>query len=234
MQHLLRPLSLAAALALGAGAAHAQSMAITEWMYSGAGPEFIEFTNMSGSAIDLTGWVYDDDSAISTSTTPLGSKTSGASLSSLGLVAAGESVILTEGSADAFRTAWGLSASVKIIGGYTNNLGRADQINIFDATGAVIDSLSYDDQNYAGTVRTQYASGTATSAAALSGATVTASAWVLSSVGDSYGSIASSTGDIGNPGHFVFAPVPEASTVAMMLAGLGLLGAAARRTRRAA
>ncbi len=37
------------------------SMRITEWMYGGMNGEFVEFTNVEPSPIDLTGWSYDDD-----------------------------------------------------------------------------------------------------------------------------------------------------------------------------
>ncbi|HEY1091298.1 MAG TPA: lamin tail domain-containing protein, partial [Burkholderiaceae bacterium] len=82
MTTLFRPL-IAAALALAATAASAQ-VRITEWMYGGAGPEYIEFTNLGSSAINFAGWSFDDDSRLPGST----------SLSNFGLVAAGESVIL--------------------------------------------------------------------------------------------------------------------------------------------
>ena len=68
---------------------------------------------------------------------------------------------------------------------------------------------------------------------ALAPQTVAVGNWVLASVGDAYGSYASSFGDVGNPGRFVYAPVPEPETYALMLAGLGVL-AAARRLRRGA
>jgi hypothetical protein len=81
-------------------------MRITEWMYSRASGEFIEFTNMSHTAIDMTGWSFDDDHV-----------TAGAfDLSAFGLVQPGESVVITESAAETFRTAWGLAPTVKIIG----------------------------------------------------------------------------------------------------------------------
>jgi hypothetical protein len=59
-------------------------MRITEYMYSGLGGEFIEFTNRSDAPIDMTGWSYDDDHAVP-----------GAfSLSAFGVVQPGESVVL--------------------------------------------------------------------------------------------------------------------------------------------
>jgi len=49
-------------------------------------------------------------------------------------------------------------------------------------------------------------------------------------VGDSFGSVASTTGMVGNPGVFALA-FPEPETYALMLAGLGLLGFMARRRK---
>jgi MYXO-CTERM domain-containing protein len=199
----------AIALIAAAGAADA-GMRITEWMYSGGGPEFVEFTNLSGSAIDMTGWSYDDDSRIP-----------GAfDLSAFGVVAAGESVVITEGDASEFRTSWGLSNTVKIIGGYTNNLGRNDEINLFNADSALVDRLTYGDQNFPGSIRTQGASGNVLPASIGANDPF---GWVLSFVGDVYGSTTDAAGDLGNPGQYIPAPA------ALALLGLGGLSAARRR-----
>lgn len=168
-------------------------MRITEWMYSGTSGEFIEFTNMSQAPIDMTGWSFDDDHALP-----------GAfSLSAFGVVQPGESVVITESAAATFRTAWGLGAGVKIIGGLGsgsgNNLARNDQINLYDAGGALIDRLTYGDQTYPGTIRTQNASGQ-TCAASLGLDDV--HAWRLSTVADAFGSAAAVTGEIGTPGTY--------------------------------
>jgi hypothetical protein len=48
------------------------------------------------------------------------------------VVAPGQSVILTDETASDFATIWELS-DVKIIGGNTANLGRNDEINLYDA-----------------------------------------------------------------------------------------------------
>lgn len=58
----------------------------------------------------------------------------------------GESVIFTEATADAFRAAWNLSSGVKVIGGSVNNLGRSDEVNLYDASSARVDRLTYNEQ----------------------------------------------------------------------------------------
>ena len=204
-------LALASTLALAAPAI--AQVQITEWMYGGNSGEYVEFTNLGPSAVDFTGWVYDDDSRFSTVAS------GGFSLSAFGIVRAGESVLITESSAATFRTNWSLPATVKVLGGYTNNLGRADEINLFNASGTLVDRLTYGDAVYAGTIRTQ---------------TVAPGNWVLAATTDSYGSRMATSGDVGNPGLFTLAPVPEAETWAMLLAGLGLVGAIARRRRTTA
>ncbi len=198
--------------------AHAQ-MQITEWMYNGDGAtgEYIELTNLGASAVDFTGWSFDDSS-----------RTPGSmDLSAFGSVAAGASVILTEATAADFRAAWHLAPTIQVIGGNTHNLGRGDEINLYDAGAALVDRLTYGDAIYPGTVRAQNASGTPSALSDLSAQTVTAG-WVLARVGDAYGSTASTLGDIGNPGAFTLA-VPEPSTYALLLAGLVLVAGAARR-----
>jgi predicted extracellular nuclease len=222
MKRPMHVLALAAA-ALAVNAAQAK-IEITEWMYNGNADEFIELTNMGTAPVDFAGWRYDD------SETPDAS--SGLDLSAFGTVAVGASVIISERSAALFRSAWNLGAAVKIIGGNADNLGRSDTIKIFDAGGALVDQLAFGDQNFPGTIRTQNFSGNPTSLAALAPQNVTAD-WALSAAGDVYGSYASLNGDVGNPGSFIFAPVPEPETYALMLAGLGLVAALARRRRAA-
>ena len=55
----------------------------------------------------------------------------------------GESVIGTEADAASFRTYWNLPASVKVIGyGSKDNLGRSDEINVYDGANALVDRLT--------------------------------------------------------------------------------------------
>ncbi|OGB01789.1 MAG: PEP-CTERM sorting domain-containing protein [Burkholderiales bacterium RIFCSPHIGHO2_12_FULL_69_20] len=215
----MTPLSrclLAAGLTASTLSAHAQ-VQITEWMYSGASGEYVELTNLGASAVDFTGWSFDDSSRTAGTT----------DLSAFGSVAAGASVILTEATAADFRAAWALAPTIQVIGGNTNNLGRSDEINLYDASAALVDRLTYGDVAFPGTVRTQNASGTPSALADLVPQSVTAG-WVLASMGDAYGSTASTGGDIGNPGAFTLA-VPEPSTYALLLGGLALVAGAARR-----
>jgi predicted extracellular nuclease len=209
---------LTTALALWSSAATAANMRITEWMYQGANTitgitnadEFIEFTNVDTVPIDMAGWSFDDSSRAP------GSQ----NLSGFGVVAPGESVVLTDISATDFRTAWGLAPTVKVLGGNGNNLGRADEINLYDNTNALIDRLTYDDQTIAGSPRTQNKSANPTSLAAL-GAN-NAALWALSTNGDAYGShiaIAPASGDIANPGVFAL-QVPEPASLSLLAIGL--------------
>jgi hypothetical protein len=197
-------LTTASALAIGlsiglsstAGAATIPSLKITEWMYNpvNSSGEYIEITNLSDSPIDLAGWSFDDDSRTA-GTVPL---------DGLGTLATGESAIITESSAATFRSEWDVDAQVRIIGDNAVNLGRADEINIFDGTD-LADRLTYDDQG-TGSVkgpRTQGVAGVPRAEAAL-GANEAAQ-WQLATVGDDERSWTASGGDIGSPGTSRFA-----------------------------
>lgn len=204
--------AILAATVIAAGSASAQ-IQITEWAYSVEGGEYVEFTNVGGVAIDMTGWSYDDSNPVAGTL----------DLSAIGLVQPGESVVITEATESAFRINWNLAASVKVIGEYTNNLGRGDQINLFDAGATLVDVLTYGDQDFVGSIRTQDVSGNPISAAALGADDVYQ--WQLSFVGDSYGSYTALTGEIGNPGSF---NIPAPASAALM----GLAGLVAGRRKR--
>lgn len=204
--------AVAAVLAGTLASVASAQMRITEWMYNGADGEFIEFTNVGGGAIDTTGWSFDDNSRVPGSV----------SLSAFGLVQPGESVILCEPDAATFRTNWSLSPAVDVIGLNNNNLGRADEINIYDAANVLVDRLTYDDQSLGGP-RTLEISGNPTSPAAL-GANNHA-LWQLSGDGDAFGSYVAANFGVGNPGLYV----PEPSALALLALG----GPAVVRRRRA-
>ncbi len=160
---------------------------ITEYMYQGANGEFFELTNTTSGPIDLAGWSMDDDS-----------NTAGVQdLTAAGVLAPGQSIIVTETTPATFAAAWGLSG-VTIIGPATlASLGRNDQINIYDAQGALVDRLTYGDESFPGSIRTRNFSGQ--TCLDLLGSN-DAYAWTLASVGDTWGSWSSSGGDIGTPG----------------------------------
>jgi hypothetical protein len=170
-------------------------MRITEWMYSGLGGEFIEFTNISGQPIDMTGWAYNDDRAL----------VGAFDLSAFGMVQPGESVILTEANPATFRTNWNVPATTKIIGNLGavgtggNNLSRNDEINLYDANDQLADRLPYGDQTYPGTIRTQNFTGQATCEFI---GQDSATGWIRSVVSDQFGSVLSLAGDVGTPGSY--------------------------------
>ena len=200
---------VAALVALAFTASTFGQIRITEWMYNGLGTssigEFVELTNVGGLAIDMTGWSFDDNSR----------QPGSQSLSAFGVVIPGQSVILTDMTVAAFNADWNLSGIV-VIGGNTNNLGRGDEINIYDNASTLVDRLTYDDQNLGGP-RTNGTSANPNSFAVLG--TNDCTQWTLSSVGDAFGSYHSAANETGNPGHY---PVPEPSALAMAFFG-GLL-----------
>ena len=181
-------------------------MYITEYAYQATAGEYVEFTNLSGAPIDMTGWSYDDDNR----------RPGQFDLSAFGIVQPGESVIITEGTASGFRQQWNLNDSVKVLGDYTNNLGRNDEINLFDSYGNLVDRLTYGDQNFPGTFRTQNTSANPLYPTALGINDIYQ--WVASSVDDEFGSYSSVSGNVGNPGFYV----PEPTTLFLLLSS-GLL-----------
>lgn len=200
-----------AALALAAHSASA-NIRISEWMYQGTDGEYFEIVNLGPISVDLSGWSFDDADRVP----------GAMSLSDLGILAPNQAAVVTEATAAAFRTAWGLTTAHKVLGENVNNLGRSDEINIYDNTGTLVDRLTYGDQTFSGTIRTQNKSGWNTPAGTTPWGNVT-TAWKFSVVGDSQQSKASVGGDIGSP--CVFVPTPGT----VMLAGFGLLAASKKR-----
>ena len=165
---------------------------ITEYAYDGAGTggEFIELTNVGNAPVDLTGWSFDDSSR----------QPGSFAIGGFGTVQPGESVVIAENAAEAFRTAWYLPTTVKVIGGNAQNLGRGDEINIYDASNILVDRLTYGDNvTGVGGPRTQNISAWTTPANLGANAITT---WQLSTVNDAQHSYSSVSSNIGNPGGY--------------------------------
>ncbi len=217
----------AAVAAIGiVGASNAKAAVfITEFQYNAY--EFVEFTNTGNAPVDFTGWSFDDSS-----------QTAGSfDLSGFGIVAAGESVILAELSDVDFRAAWGLSNSVKVVGLNDNNLGNGDEINIYDASSALVDRLTFGSEP-----RTNIKSAVPTIASALGANNIAQWAFTdtlagggiydLSGVLPPSGFITATNGTAtGNPGFFIDAEaaVPEPASMGL----IGVAGLLALRRRRA-
>ena len=233
--------ALILAAAAGTAATANAGIQITEFMYTGEGDEFFELTNTGTTPVDMAGWVYDDSSRVFSPSNDTGADIpdpldpeeeldAGLNLGSFGIIQPGESVVVHEGVDFVFRADWNLDPSVKTIELYENNLGRNDEINIFDASGNLVDRLTYNDQDFPGEVRARGFSANPKTLAALGANDY--GQWQLASEGDVYGSYASlavdpddNASDIASPGFFQI-PTP-ASAALLGLAGLG----AARRRR---
>lgn len=204
-QHGLTRVLIAAGVFVSLAATAQAQMRITEYQYGGGDitSEFIEFTNVGVTPVNMTNWAYDDSDG-----PPV-------SLSAFGTVNPGQSVIICEATAVAFNAAWSLSG-VTVIGSNSNNLGRNDSIKLIDNTAAIVDQLDYGDQTFPGSVRAQGRAAWPCSQA-LGGND--AYGWRLSSLGDSQGSFASSFFDLGSPGSYTSFACPAAATGACCAAG---------------
>jgi hypothetical protein len=181
--------------------------------------DWFELTNTGSTAVDITGWKMDDSSNAFASAVALNGITS---------IAAGESVIFIESAtsaSSAFISNWfGASAPAGLqIGNYTGSgvgLGTGgDGVSIFDASGVLQAKVSFGTSDSAAPFQTF------DNAAGLNNATIS----LLSAVGTNGAFLAFNGNEIGSPG--TIAAVPEASTYAMLLAGLGLVGFMARRRK---
>lgn len=143
-------IALAAMMAISPfAAAGDQDVFITEFMYTGLFGEFIELANTGSTAVDIEGWVVDDNS----SDFHIGTLLAGSST----VMFPGDTIVITEVSQAVFVQAWFIDAGhvipaelAAIVENNSNNLGRADEIHIYEDNGVLVDHLTYDDQAPAG------------------------------------------------------------------------------------
>lgn len=212
MQNPLR--SLLSVTALGvvlAGSAQAQ-LRFTEAMSSsgsGGTPDWFELTNLGSSAVDITGYKFDDSSAAFANAVALLGVTS---------IAAGQSVVFVEGTTtdvDAFRAFWGGLDSA-VIGFYSGSgisfSSGGDGLNLYTGAGVFVTGESF---------------GAASSGVSFGFDPATATFGALSAAGVNGAFVsANALANVGSPG-----AIPEPASAAALLGGLALAGVAARRRR---
>jgi len=219
----IKNIILAAALVAASSlTASAQSgICITEFSpwSSGNSPyaaDWFELTNTSASAINITGWKFDDNS---------NSFASGAALSGVTSIGAGQSVIFFEtttlaATVASFNTTWfGTTTSSLVFGSYTGSgLGLStggDAINIYNNTGTLIANVTFG----ANLGNRTFDSSTLVGNGAVS---------TLSTAGVRGAFLSANNGETGSPG-----AIPEPSTYALLI-GLGVFGIICVRRRSAA
>ncbi|AMO25299.1 hypothetical protein UC35_06740 [Ramlibacter tataouinensis] len=109
---------------------------ITEVNSNANGGDFMELYNYGTTPIDLTGWKWDDDSASF-------SDAGNAAFPAVTLPAGARLVVVNTTDVAAFRAAWGLGASVPVIGTGGPGLGNGDMIVLFDTSGKAVTWFNY-------------------------------------------------------------------------------------------
>lgn len=226
MKAMVKPLfgAVAALFLAGAPLAHA-AVAITEvapWSSgnSPVGADWFELTNTGTSSISISGWKMDDNS---------NSFSSAVALNGISSIAAGQSVIFLEGSAATaatFKTNWfGSNAPAGLQVGYYSGSGiglstGGDAVNLFNGSGVLQAKVTFGASDSSSPFQTF------DNAAGLNNAAISQ----LSVVGTNGAFVAANSSvEIGSPGSI--AAVPEPETYALLLAGLGLVGAIARKRK---
>lgn len=213
-----------AAALLSAGITAAQAAVnITEVAPWGSGKsevavDWFELTNSGLSALDISGWKMDDNSA---------QFSKAVALSGVSSMAAGQSVVFVEGTAadaTAFASLWfGTSVPAGLSVGYYSGSGvglsqSSDTVNVYNASGALQASVSFGASGASAPYQTF------DNAARLNNTTL--SQLSVTGINGAFAA-AGNASEIGSPGSV--AAVPEPETYAMLLAGLVVMGAVVRR-----
>lgn len=185
---------------------------------SAVGADWFELTNTGASAVDISGWKVDDNS---------NSFASSVSLNGVTSIVGGQSVVFIDGNAAtaaSFTSNWfGASVPAGFAIGYYSGSGvglstGGDAINIYNASGVLQANVIFGASDASSPFQTfDNAAGTNNTLISQ-----------LSVVGINGAFVAANSAiEIGSPG--TIAAVPEPANLAMMLAGLGLVAAAARK-----
>lgn len=224
---LVQAALVTAALSATALPAFAQTVRITEVAPWGSGnspyaADWFELTNTGSAAVSISGWKFDDSSS---------SFNVAAALTGISSIAAGESVIFLETNSPttvgaSFLSTWFGTGSGPRLGSYNGNgLGLStsgDAVTVFDGSGAIQAKVTFGASDATSPYQTF------DNAAGLNNATIT----LLSEVGTNGAFVAlNDTAEIGSPG-LIAAPVPGPESYAMMLAGLALATAVARKRNK--
>lgn len=185
---------------------------------SAVGADWFELTNTGASAVDISGWKVDDNTNSFAASVALNGVTS---------IAGGQSVVFIDGNAAtaaSFTSNWfGASVPAGFAIGYYSGSGvglstGGDAINIYSASGVLQANVTF------GTSDASSPYQTFDNAAGANNTLI----FQLSAVGINGAFVAANSAiEIGSPG--TIAAVPEPANLAMMLAGLGLVAAAARK-----
>jgi hypothetical protein len=223
MKKVLLGIAALCSLAMPAQAA----IVITEVYAAGSGntsymADWFELTNTGSSAVDITGWRMDDSTASFAASVPFSGTVT--------TIAAGQSVVFAEASASnpestlipAFTAAWfGSNVPAGFTMGTYSGSGvglstSGDGVNIFDSTGTLVASVSFDASTAGFTFD--------------NAAGITGKISQLSVVGVNGAFTSFNGAEVGSPGTIGTTAIPEPSSFALI--GLVTGGFVARRLRR--